>query len=152
MKNKISLFLILVIIISTFSILASCNIFKYLNPPTINGVSLKEFTIVYDEQGLDYNKRAAEYIRDSAKAKYNIDLAIIDDDNEAHAHEIIVGETLRPLSTALNEETEGLEFSILAQNGSIALEGDYFVIVASAYFFVDVYLSAKNPSCQFSQP
>lgn len=144
MKKKISLFLILVIIISTFSILASCNIVKYLNPPTINGVSLKEFTIVYDEQGLDYNKRAAEYIRDSAKAKYNIDLAIIDDDNEAHAHEIIVGETLRPLSTALNEETEGLEFSILAQNGSIALEGDYFVIAAAAYFFVETYASGDG--------
>ena len=144
MKKKISLLLILVIIISTFSILASCNIVKYLNPPTINGVSLKEFTIVYDEQGLDYNKRAAEYIRDSAKAKYNIDLAIIDDDNEAHAHEIIVGETLRPLSTALNEETEGLEFSILAQNGSIALEGDYFVIAAAAYFFVETYASGDG--------
>ena len=144
MKKKISLFLILVIIISTFSILASCNIVKYLNPPTINGVSLKEFTIVYDEQGLDYNKRAAEYIRDSAKAKYNIDLAIIDDDNETHAHEIIVGETLRPLSTALNEETEGLEFSILAQNGSIALEGDYFVIAAAAYFFVETYASGDG--------
>ena len=144
MKKKISLFLILVIIISTFSILASCNIVKYLNPPTINGVSLKEFTIVYDEQGLDYNKRAAEYIRDNAKSKYNIDLAIIDDNNEAQAHEIIVGETSRPLSTALNEETEGLEFSILAQNGSIALEGDYFVIAAAAYFFVETYASGDG--------
>ena len=144
MKKKISLFLILVIIISTFSILASGNIVKYLNPPTINGVSLKEFTIVYDEQGLDYNKRAAEYIRDNAKSKYNIDLAIIDDNNEAQAHEIIVGETSRPLSTALNEETEGLEFSILAQNGSIALEGDYFVIAAAAYFFVETYASGDG--------
>ncbi len=144
MKKKISLFLILVIILSTFSILASCNKIKYLNPPTINGVSLKEFTIVYDEQGLDYNKRAAEYIRDSASKKYNLDLKIVDDDTEAQAHEIIVGETSRALSTSLNEETEGLEFSILAQNGSIALEGDYFVIAAAAYFFVETYASGDG--------
>ncbi len=144
MKKIISLILIAIIIISTLSTLISCNKIKYLDPPTVNGVSLKEFTIVYDEQGLDYNKRAAEYIRDNAKSKYNLDLAIIDDDSEAQPHEIIVGETSRPLSEALNEETEGFEFSILAQNGSVALEGDYFVIAAAAYFFVETYASGDG--------
>lgn len=141
MKNKIALFLILVIIISTCSILTSCvEEEKGITPPTINGASLSEYTIVYDEQGLDYNKRAAEYIRDKAKEKYNLDLAIVDDGSSPASHEIIVGETSRTLSASLDAETEGFEFAILAGNGSIALEGDYFVIAAAAYFFVETYV------------
>ena len=145
MKNKIALFLILVIIISSFSMLNSCiKEEKSITPPTINGASLSEYTIVYDEQGLDYNKRAAEYIRDKAKEKYNLDLAIVDDGSSPAAHEIIVGETSRALSASLNAETEGFEFSILAGNGSIALEGDYFVIAAAAYYFVETYLIGEG--------
>ncbi|MBO5789167.1 MAG: alkaline phosphatase, partial [Clostridia bacterium] len=34
----------------------------------------------------------------------------------------------------------GLEFAILAEGGSVALEGDYFVIAAAAYFFIDTYV------------
>lgn len=144
--KKISILLILVIIASTFSVLASCSKKeeKYLTPPTINGASLSEYTIVYDEQGLDYNKRAAEYIKSKALETYNVELTIIDDDAEPKEHEIIVGETSRELSSLLNAETEGLEFSILAGNGSVALEGDYFIIAAAAYYFVETYASGDG--------
>ena len=146
MKTKISLLLILIIVLSTFSILTSCSKKEAQSTtmPTINGVSLKEYTIVYDAQGLDYNKRAAEYIKSKVLELYQLELSIIDDDETTQAHEIIVGETSRAISESLNAETEGFEFAILSDNGSVALEGDYFVIAAAAYYFVETYLTIAD--------
>ena len=137
MKNKISLLLVIFIVISSLAVLSSCG--KYMRQPTINGVKLSKYVIVYDEQGLDYNKRAAEYIKKTAQARYGVDLEIIDDNFDKKAHEIVVGETSRSISATLNAETEGVEFSILAKEGSIALEGDYFVIAAAAYYFMETF-------------
>ena len=135
MKSRISLLLIVVILISTLVVLSSCT--RFMEQPTINGVKLSKYVIVYDEQGLDYNKRAAEYIQSTAHSRYGVDLKIVDDNVDKNANEIVVGETSRPISAALNVETEGVEFSILAREGSIALEGDYFVIAAAAYYFME---------------
>ena len=153
MKNKISLLLIIVIILSTFAILSSCTPEQnsYMTPPTINGVSLKDYTIVYDQQGLDYNKRAAEYIKNTSKQRYGVDLTIVDDDTAQGSHEIVVGETSRSISASLDAETVGVEFSILAQNGSIALEGDYFVIAAAAYYFMETYALTDAQSSTVEQ-
>lgn len=153
MKNKISLLLIIVIILSTFAILSSCTPEKnsYMTPPTINGVSLKDYTIVYDQQGLDYNKRAAEYIKNTSKERYGVELAIVDDAAAQSSHEIVVGETSRSISASLDAETVGVEFSILAQNGSIALEGDYFVIAAAAYYFMETYALTDAQSSTVEQ-
>ncbi len=138
MKRLISLFLIIVMTLSSLAVLTSCGK-KYAKAPTINGVSLKEFTIVYDFDGLDYNKRAAEYIKDLVSLRYGLNLAMVDDDAAPSTNEIVVGETTRPISALLDAETEGFEFSILANGGSVALEGDYFVIAAAAYFFMQTY-------------
>ena len=143
MKKKISLVLITFILISILAVFSSCtDKTEYMNPPTINGTPLAEFTLVYDEQGLDYNKRAAEYIKDTAKQRYNVNLEIIDDNTEAKSHEIVIGETSREISSSLESDTKGLEFAILASDGSVALEGDYFVIAAAAYYFMETYASA----------
>ena len=136
MKNKIALFLIIIIVFSSLAVLSSCSK-KHMKQPTINGVKLAKYVIVYDEQGVDYNKRAAEYIKNTANARYGVDLKIIDDNFDKNANEIVVGETSRAISNFLNEETKGVEFSILANGGSIALEGDYFVIAAAAYYFME---------------
>ena len=137
MKSRISLLLIVVILISSLVVLSSCT--RFMEQPTINGVKLSKYVIVYDEQGLDYNKRAAEYIQSTAHSRYGVDLKIVDDNVDKNANEIVVGETSRPISAALNVETEGVEFSILAREGSIALEGDYFVIAAAAYYFMETF-------------
>lgn len=138
--KKISLFLAILIIVSVVTTLTSCN--DPWVPPTINGVSLSEFTIVYDFEGLDYNKRAAEYIKNMSDQRYGVKLDILDDSSAPGAHEIVVGETSRPISKTLEATTEGFEFAILANEGSVALEGDYFIIAAAAYFFMDTYASA----------
>ena len=104
--------------------------------PEINGTEISNFKIVYDKEGLDYNARAAEYIKSEIQKKFSISLTVADDSEPQSEHEIVVGETSRAISSALEAETEGLEFSILAKDGSVALEGDYFIIAAAAYYFV----------------
>ena len=154
MKKIISVLLFAAIMLSMLLIFSSCVEEETTAPiptaPTINGTALKEYTIVYDMQGLDYNQRAAEYIKTKVQEKYGIELEIIDDDTDKKDHEIVVGETSRPISVSLNEETKGFEFSILALDGSIALEGDYFVIAAAAYYFVDTYASGDGENVTIS--
>lgn len=148
MKRKIALILVIVMMMSIMLTLTSCDpvarFFKGLNPPTINGVLLSEFTIVYDESGFDYNKRAAEYIKERAAARFGIELSIVDDDVAKAEHEIVVGETSREISLELDAECEGLEFAILASEGSVALEGDYFIIAAAAFYFMETYASGSG--------
>ena len=108
--------------------------------PSLNDALITEYTIIYDAEALDYNKRAAEYIRDTLKSRFGVELPIKDDAEAESAHEIVIGETSRDISKELNEDTNGFEFSMLTKDGSVALEGDYFVIAAAAYFFLDTYL------------
>ena len=149
MIRKISLLLMVLVVLSTLTVFTSCT--KYMKAPTINGVSLKNFTIVYDEDSLDYNKRAAEYIKETSYERYGVKLDIVDDGSAPNAHEIVVGETSRDISASLEAETKGLEFSILAENGSVALEGDYFVIAAAAYFFMETYASGDGQESSIPQ-
>ena len=157
MKNKkiiiISSILLVAIAITTVLALVLFKKEKitYMTPPTINGVALGEYTIVYDEQGLDYNKRAAEYIKNTSKQRYGVDLPIVDDNSSPKAHEIVVGETSRSISAVLDEETTGVEFSILAKDGSIALEGDYFVIAAAAFYFMETHALTDAQTSEISE-
>ncbi len=128
----------IIIIVSTLISLISCK--KDTDtPPMINGVQITEYQIVYDAEGLDYNKRAAEYIRDRIHEDSGSMLEIVDDGAQEIAHEIVIGQTSRAISKELDADTEGFEFAICASNGSIALEADYFVIAAAAYYFVETY-------------
>ncbi len=106
----------------------------------INEVHLSEYTVVYSANELDYNKRAAEYIQAEVKERTGIELSVVNDTEPAAEHEIVVGETDRAISEKLDAECEGVEFAILVDGGSVALEGEAFVIAAAAYFFVDSYV------------
>ena len=143
MKKHISFIILICMILSMLISLTSCDVIGRIiagfNPPVVNGVKLSEYVIVYDEDGLDYNKRAAEYIRDRAYDQLGVKLDIVDDGVAVSAHEIVVGETTRSISAKLDADTKGVEFAILASDGSVALEGDYFVIAAAAYFFMETY-------------
>ena len=103
---------------------------------TLCGVNMAEYTIVYDDEAPDYTVRAALYIRDAILARTGAALAIVSDDVETgNQHEIVVGETNRPISATLDAKTEGLQFAYMAADGHVALEADYFVIAAAAYYF-----------------
>ena len=109
---------------------------------TLGGAALSAYTIVYAADASDYVVRAAAYIRDEIYAQTGVVLPVTTDATDSAAHEIVVGETNRPISTALNEETEGTSFALLAADGHVAMEADYFVIAAAAYYFVATHITA----------
>ncbi len=106
----------------------------------VNGVSIGDYVIVYSEEDADYSKRAAEYIQSKIDERTGHKLKVVEDDTKKSNHEIVVGNTNRDISEKLDADTEGLEFAILADGGSIALEGDYFIIAAAAYFFIETFV------------
>ena len=111
---------------------------------TLSGVSIKDYQIVCDKEGLDYNVRAAEYIQAAIKSVTGYAPSIVDDSEAAKSHEIVVGETSRAISAELNQTMTGVQFSMLTKGGNVALEGHYFVIAAAAYYFVDTYVKAGD--------
>lgn len=146
MKKLLCLILILSFAFSLFS----CNLFKKdgqenANNSKINGVSLADYSIVYSEEDYDYSKRAAEYIQSEILSRTSLNLSLIEDSAEpVTEYEIVVGNTERAISERLDANTEGFEFAILAEEKQIALEGDYFVIAAAAYFFIYTYVPSNN--------
>ncbi len=111
----------------------------------INGVHLKDYSIVYSEADHDYSKRAAEYIKAQVLERTGIELKLLtDSEKSVTEYEIVVGETSRDISSRLDAHTEGVQFAILAEEKQIALEGDYFVIAAAAYYFIDTYVPQRD--------
>ena len=106
----------------------------------VNGTHLSGYTVVYSEDEPDYNKRAAEYIAAAIKERCAIDLPVVTDKQAPAEHEIVVGETNRPISEKLDGDCDGLKFRYLADGGSVAIEGEYFIVAAAAYYFVDTYV------------
>ena len=144
MKRLLSVLIILSMLLTMLLSLSGCKLFKRKRNFDINGTSIKKFSIVCDAEGLDYNVRAAEYIRDGIKKVTGRELEIIDDSEGQRANEIVVGETSRQISKDLGNNHEGFEFSILAKYGSVALEGNYFVIAAAAYYFVENFVTGED--------
>ncbi len=137
------IFLGVVLLVAALAALTGCG----ESESYINGVHLSEFSIVYSDEDYDYSKRAAEYIRDEVSSRTGIELTVRKDSEESDGeYEIVVGETSREISARLDADTEGVEFAILAEEKQIALEGDYFVIAAAAYYFVDTYVVEEDHS------
>ena len=109
----------------------------------LNDVSIEEYSIVYSASPTDYIYRAAKYIQSEIESRTGIKIPIKKDSKETGAHEIVVGETERQISKDLNAETKNVQFAILANETSIAMEGDYFIIAAAAYFFVETYVPGE---------
>ena len=119
--------------------------------PILNGVHISEYSIVYSNT-LDYNKRAATYIQEEIKERTSFEIPVVKDTSDKVTdYEIVVGETTRDISARLDEDTTGMQFAILAEEKQIALEGDYFVIAAAAYFFVDTYIPADKFDSTFPE-
>ena len=115
----------------------------------LNDVELSNFSIVYASGDTDYNYRAAQYLQSEIKARTGIELPLVTDNNQtANGYEIIVGETNRAISDRLDATTQHTEFAILAEDKQIALEADYFIIAAAAYFFVETYVPEDNFSAE----
>ena len=117
---------------------------KVLDGKHINDIAIDEYTIVYSAEDHDYSQRAAAYIQEQIKTYTGAELEVSLDTAGTFDHEIVVGETSREISETLNADTEGVEFAIYANDSHIAMEGDYFVIAAAAYFFVETYVATET--------
>ena len=114
----------------------------------INGTNLEKFSIVYSENDLDYAKRAAEYIQSEILKRTELNLPLVKDSEASGEHEIVVGNTSRAISERLDAECGDLQFAILAEDNAIALEADYFVIAAAAYYFIETYVPSDDFSAE----
>ncbi len=110
-------------------------------PQSLNGHAISEYVIVYSDEAPDYNLRAAEYLKTSIEARTGVVLSVVEDDTAEAACEIVVGETNRAISAALDAETEHTQFAFLADGTKVAMEGDYFIIAAAAYYFIETYVT-----------
>ncbi len=151
MKKLLLIFLILSMVISLVGCPKKDDGNGKTNEPVktpsysfINDVNLENFAIVYSASDLDYAKRAAEYIKAEISARTGLDLPLITDGEAERANEIVVGNTNRAISESLDAETGDLQFAILAEGGDIALEADYFVIAAAAYYFIETYVPSDD--------
>ncbi len=111
---------------------------------TLNGTPIEEYTIVYDASQPDYNFRAAEYIQAQILERTGKELPICTASSGTYDHEILVGKTDRALSGNLVSNSRKMEFYFKADNSNIAMNGDYFIIAAAAYYFVETYIPGKS--------
>ena len=133
--------LCIILILSFLFALVSCDV----SNSYINEVNLKSYSIVYSDEDYDYSKRAAEYIQEEIQKRTALTLPLVEDSEEPKTnYEIVVGNTNRDISKKLDADTEGFEFAIMADGKHIALEADYFIIAAAAYFFIETYVPCDD--------
>lgn len=133
------LFALLLALMLMVALLSGCG-----NAPadgsTLNGIALSRFTIVYDENDTGYALRAAQYIQAQIQKRTGVSLPLAEDDTEPAEYEIVVGNTAREISQKLEAPQERSNFAILAHGNHVALEGEFFLIAAAAYYFVNTYI------------
>ena len=117
---------------------------KVPDGPAINNVSLSEYAIVYSDTDTDYAYRAAEYIQNAILERTGIKLPLQEDSNVTAAYEIVVGDTEREVSAQLNADTTRDSFALMTYKKQVGLEGDYFLIAAAAYYFVQTYITGET--------
>ena len=112
----------------------------------LNGWALQDFIIVYSEKEPDYTARAAQWLKDTIQSRTGVELKLTttEQQKEPAEHEIVVGETDRDISKALDANAEGFQCSYLARRGHVALEGEAFAIAAAAYRFAEDYLKGTH--------
>lgn len=139
MKRFLCLTLTLLLALSLF---AGCS--SQQPGAKLCGRNISEYTIVYSDSQPDYTLRAAQYIQEQIRARTGVEIPVCEAASGTYGHEIVVGETNRAISSRLSANTDSVEFSILADENHIALEGDYFIIAAAAYYFVETYIPGKS--------
>lgn len=116
--------------------------------PAINGVSLDQYAIVYSDTDTDYALRAAEYLQAQIKTITGLELPLQEDSAVTAKYEIVVGDTEREVSQKLDVETGHDCFALMSHKKQVALEGDYFLIAAAAYYFVQNYITEGTFNAQ----
>lgn len=110
----------------------------------LNGVAIEKYTIVYDDSQPDYNFRAAQYIQAEILERTGKELPVCTAASGTYDHEILVGKTNRALSGELTSNSYKMEIQFKADSNNIAMNGDYFIIAAAAYYFIQTYIPGEK--------
>lgn len=141
MKKHISRILLLAIIAA---LLLGCAPKKNNIGKSLNGVDISQYTIVYSFEAPDYCKRAAEYIQAKILERTGVELPVREAGSGTYSHEILVGDTDRDLSKQAKSISKNMEFYFTADENHIAMNANYFIIAAAAYYFVETYIPGSN--------
>ena len=142
MNHRIaSLILVFAVLLA---LLSGCKEAEKVEGPAINGTPLASYAIVYSEDDTDYALRAAEYLQAQILARTGVELPLQEDSAVTATHEIVVGNTERQISALLEADTSRDQFALMSAENQVALEGDYFLIAAAAYYFVQTYITAGD--------
>lgn len=147
MNSRIFRVLALLLVVA---MLAGCGIAGG-KKTAINGTDISEYTIVYSQHAPDYCQRAAEYIQEKILERTGVELAVCTADSGTYAHEILVGDTDRTLSQELRSKNQKMEFYLKADDNHVALNADYFIIAAAAYYFVETYIPGETFKSEISE-
>lgn len=139
MKKTVCLALAVIMLLG---ILTACGGEK--SSMSLNGVDISQYTVVYSQEAPDYCQRAAEYIQSQIKERTGVAIPICEDSSGEYAHEIIVGDTDRPLSKSILPRSRDMKFCFKADKDHIAMNGHYFMIAAAAYYFVQTYIPGSS--------
>ena len=132
----------IVLVLQVMIMLAGCA--SKSGEKTLNGVDISQYTIVYSQEAPDYCQRAAEYIQAQIQQRAGMKIPVCEASSGTYAHEILVGDTDRALSQELTSQSRNLEFYFKADANHIAMNADYFIIAAAAYYFVETYIPGSN--------
>lgn len=104
----------------------------------LNDTAIESYTIIYSDVELDFNLRAAEYVKDEISAVTGKELTIkLDTEADETDLEILVGLTNRAASEdAANVELGDFEFIASAKDTQIVLYGEEYMVAAAAYDFI----------------
>jgi len=117
---------------------------EHPNEMILNGTDIGDYRIVYTDE-LDYNLRAAEYLKTIIYKKTGRELMIVEDNVGASDYEILVGDTNRSLSTAWDApDNQAMKFHIRADGKKIVLEAEYFIIAGAAYYFGEKFVPTDS--------
>lgn len=141
MKKNISRWVCLLLVAV---LLTGCTPPIFTNNTTINDVDIGEYTIVYSAEDLDYSKRAAEYIQTQILERTGITVPLQEASSGSFPYEIVVGDTGREISQKMKPTSTAMEFYLLADENHIAINADYFMIAAAAYYFVETYIPGNK--------
>lgn len=107
----------------------------------INGVSIKDYTIVIPEGADLYTQYAAELLQDYVDDKTGVTLPIYTDDNAETEYEFLIGHTNRAESAAADVALEPDEYILKYDGGKVVMLGDAHMIGGGVGKFTYDYMT-----------
>ena len=108
-------------------------------PVMINGVPLKEFTVVYPKGADTLTQYAAQNLVDYANTNLGIKLTMNDDSKAEKQYEILVGKTKRAASNISSVMRDG-QYVLMQKGTKIVMQGKGIYVGAAVGTFVSKYL------------